>query len=421
MRYLTKLALSATILTTITTMGLTPAIAQTSASLTTPSVSGTLTQPIPFPDALQEQQQSLRVATFNASLNRSNEGQLARDLAGSQDIQAQTVAEIVQRNSPDILLLNEFDYDPKGASARLFSENYLQVSQRGQTPVDYPYTYVAPSNTGIQSGADLDGDGIVGGPGDAFGFGDFEGQFAMVLYSKYPIDTENVRTFQNFLWKDMPDSQLPADYYSELVQSVLRLPSKSVWDVPVKVGKSTVHIIASHPTPPVFDGAEKRNKRRNHDEIRLLNDYISGGEDAQYIYDDNGTHGPLKQGSKFVVLGDLNSDSHNGESDPAAIKQLRTNPLLVDPKPVSEKCSAFASSRIGRSSLLLDALSTADFGRGAKGVMRVDYVLPSKTLEVRDSGVYWPATGNDGADLVSGIPSASSDHRLVWVNLQLPQ
>ena len=421
MRYLTRLALSATILTAITTMGLNPAIAQNPVSPTTRSVGGNLTQPVPFPDALQEQTQSLRVATFNASLNRPSEGQLALDLTAPQDAQAQAVAEIVQRNAPDILLLNEFDYDPKGVSARLFSENYLQVSQRGQTPVEYPYSYVAPSNTGIQSGADLDGDGIVGGPGDAFGFGKFEGQFAMVLYSKYPIDTEKVRTFQNFLWKDMPDSQLPADYYSELVQSVLRLPSKSVWDVPVKVGENTVHIIASHPTPPAFDGEEKRNKRRNHDEIRLLNDYISGGEDAQYIYDDDGKRGPLPSGSKFVVLGDLNSDSNAGDSDPTAITQLRTNPLLVDPKPVGAKCSAFASARIGRGALLLDVLSTADFGHGAKGVMRVDYVLPAKAMEVLDSGVYWPATGNDGADLVAGMPPASSDHRLVWVDLQLPE
>ncbi|PQZ89107.1 endonuclease [Arthrobacter sp. MYb227] len=402
-------------------MGVTPAIAQTSAPLQVSSVSGTLIQPIPYPDAPHEQAQSLKVATFNASLNRPAEGQLALDLAGPHDAQAQAVAEIVQRNAPDILLLNEFDYDSQGASARLFSENYLKVSQRGQAPANYPYTYLAPSNTGIQSGADLDGDGIVGGPGDAFGYGDFEGQFAMVLYSKYPIDAANARTFQNFLWKDMPDSQLPGEYYSELVQSVLRLPSKSVWDVPVKVGKSTVHIIASHPTPPVFDGAEKRNKRRNHDEIRLLNDYISGGEDSQYIYDDNGTHGPLESGSKFIVLGDLNSDSNTGESDPAAIKELRTNPLLVDPKPVSEKCSAFAGSRIGRSALMLDALSTADFGRGGKGVMRVDYVLPAKALPILDSGVYWPATGASGADLTEGLPPVSSDHRLVWVNLQLPK
>ena len=191
------------------------------------------------------------------------------------------MAEIVQRNAPDILLLNEFDYDAAGNAAGLFKKNYLSVSQRGQAAIDYPYVYLAPSNTGIPSGADLDGDGVVGGAADALGYGDFEGQFAMVLYSKYPIDTANVRTFQEFLWKDMPHSQLPTTYYDKVVQGVLRLPSKSMWDVPVKVGKDTVHIIAAHPTPPVFDGPEKRNKRRNHDEIRLVNDYIGGGQSGR--------------------------------------------------------------------------------------------------------------------------------------------
>lgn len=420
-RYLTWLALGAVTLTATAAMGMTPATAQSLPPVTATQMSSSLTQPVPYPEVLQEQPKPLRVATFNASLNRSTEGQLALDLAGPHDVQAQAVAEIIQRNAPDIVLLNEFDYDKSGTSAQLFSENYLKVSQRSQSPINYPYTYLAPSNTGIQSGADLDGDGIVGGPGDAFGFGDFEGQFAMVLYSKYPIDTANVRTFQNFLWKDMPNSQLPTGYFSELVQSVLRLPSKSMWDVPVKVADSTIHIIASHPTPPVFDGKEKRNKRRNHDEIRLLNDYITGGKDSTYIYDDNGVRGPLKSGSKFVVLGDLNSDSNIGGSDPAAIKALRTNPLLNDPKPVSEKCSDSGTSRRGSSGLMFDALSTADFGRGSEGIMRVDYVLPSKTLEILDSGVYWPLTGGTGSDLVEGSPPVSSDHRLVWVNVELPK
>jgi len=32
----------------------------------------------------------------------------------------------------------------------------------------------------------------------------------MVLYL-YPIDTNGIRTFQNFLWKDMPGALLPDD------------------------------------------------------------------------------------------------------------------------------------------------------------------------------------------------------------------
>jgi len=35
------------------------------------------------------------------------------------------------------------------------------------------------------------------------------------------------------------------------------------------MGGQVIHILASHPTPPVFDGVEDRNGRRNHDEIRL--------------------------------------------------------------------------------------------------------------------------------------------------------
>ena len=39
---------------------------------------------------------AFRAATFNASLNRSTEGELIQDLATPNDPQVQTVAEIVQ-------------------------------------------------------------------------------------------------------------------------------------------------------------------------------------------------------------------------------------------------------------------------------------------------------------------------------------
>lgn len=48
---------------------------------------------------------------FNASLNRSNEGELINDLSTPDNPQAQNIAEIIQRNNPDVLLINEFDFD----------------------------------------------------------------------------------------------------------------------------------------------------------------------------------------------------------------------------------------------------------------------------------------------------------------------
>src|SRR5215207_5925419 len=54
---------------------------------------------------------SARFATFNASLNRAVEGELVADLSTPDDTQAQAVAEVIQRVRPDVLLINEFDFD----------------------------------------------------------------------------------------------------------------------------------------------------------------------------------------------------------------------------------------------------------------------------------------------------------------------
>src|SRR5687767_15958724 len=131
---------------------------------------------------------TVRFATFNASLNRNFAGQLVSDLSTPNNAQAKTVAEIIQRTRPDVLLINEFDFVENGVAAQLFQDNYLSVSQNGAEPIEYGYFFVAPSNTGIPSGFDLNNNGSVGGPDDAFGFGFFPGQFGMAVYSRYPID-----------------------------------------------------------------------------------------------------------------------------------------------------------------------------------------------------------------------------------------
>lgn len=100
--------------------------------------------------------ENIRFATYNTSLNRSAEGELITDLSTPDNKQAQNVAEVIQRNNPDVVLLNEFDFDSEGKAIELFQENYLGVSQNGVDPVEYPYVYLAPSNTGIPSGFDFD-------------------------------------------------------------------------------------------------------------------------------------------------------------------------------------------------------------------------------------------------------------------------
>jgi endonuclease/exonuclease/phosphatase family metal-dependent hydrolase len=362
----------------------------------------------------------LRIATFNASLNRSSAGQLERDLASGADPQAVAIATAIRRLRPDVLLLNEFDHDPRGRSAALFHDLYL-AARRGDidaAPLRYRARFSAPVNTGEPTGLDLDRDGRSDGPGDAQGFGLFPGQYGMVVYSRHPIDHARVRSFQRLRWAELPGALLPPDWYSAEALAILRLSSKSHWDLPLRVARGRrIHLLASHPTPPAFDGPEDRNGRRNHDEIRLWADYLTPARSG-WIIDDQGVRGGLAPAASFIIAGDLNADPHDGGSHPTAIGQLLDHPrVAATPAPRSEGAVAAALAQGGanREHKGPSAEDTADFGDAppSPGNLRVDYVLPSRDLVVCASGVYWPATP-DAADAAA---LAATDHRLVWVDV----
>ena len=390
-----------------------------------------------------------RFSTFNASLNRFFEGQLAQHLSTPTNQQARNVAETIQRYRPDVLLINEFDYWAQNPQVPvdLFRTNYLEVSQNGAAPIFYPYSYIAASNTGIPSGKDLNNvGGVVTTPlapgygDDSFGFGEFPGKFAMVVYSRYPIDTDAVRTFQLFRWKDMPGNLIPTPFYSPDEVEILRLSSKSHWDVPIRIGGKTVHFLVSHPTPPVFDGAEDRNGRRNNDEIRFWADYVMPGASG-YIYDDEGVRGGLKPGELFVIAGDQNSDPLDGDSIPGSIQQLLDHPLVNTETTPASLGGPWATRVQGvlntnhRSNPMFD---TADFCDtpafppcSGPGNLRADYVLPRRNMRIVDAGVYWPSRDPADADPLApfaylvdltglGFPAPTSDHRAVWIDVAIP-
>jgi hypothetical protein len=371
-----------------------------------------------------------RFATFNASLNRSAAGQLVADLSTPNNQQAKNVAETIQRIRPDVVLINEFDFDPGGVALGLFQDNYLSVPQSGAAAIHYPYRFAAESNTGIPSGFDLNNNGVVGGPDDAFGFGFYPGQFGMAVYSMYPIDQTGIRTFQKFLWKDMPGALLPddpatpapADWYSPEELNVFRLSSKSHWDLPILIGDKVVHFLTSHPTPPVFDGPEDRNGTRNFDEIRLWADYITPSRGG-YLTDDAGRSGGLAPGSLFVIAGDQNSDPLDGDSIPGAIQQLLENPLVNTHSTPASLGAVEQNALQGGINLTHRSdpkFDTADFSDSAPGNLRADYVLPRKNLQIVGSGVFWPLMADPLFRLVGVFPFPTSDHRLVWVDVTVP-
>lgn len=368
----------------------------------------------------------IRVATYNTSLYSDEDGGLIRDLEGDS-AHARKIAAVLQRVRPDLVLLNEFDYDEAHRAADLFQQRYLEVAQAGGgEALKYPYRYLAPVNTGVPSGLDLDGNGEAGGNGrargnDAWGYGLHPGQYGMLVLSKYPIDAAGVRTFQLLRWSAMPGALRPVDpasgesFYPDATWKQLRLSSKSHWDVPVRTPGGATHFLVSHPTPPVFDGPEDRNGKRNHDEIRLWSEYLSPG-DKSWLCDDQDRCGGLADDARFVIAGDLNNDPVDGDGSHEAILELLEHPRVMrQPTPRSEGGGEVARAYAGKGIARRGAPEhvTGDFGPKA-GAMRLDYVLPSTGFGLIGNGVFWPPAASEEAKIADG-----SDHHLVWVDLSV--
>lgn len=365
----------------------------------------------------------VRVATFNTAMSRDEPGALRDAMRSGDDAQAKLVAEVLQRTRPDIVLLQEVDHDPTGATYDAFQENYLDVSQNGADPIDYAYRYAPEVNTGVSTGIDLNRDGEVAVPQDAHGWGNYPGHYGMVVLSKYPIDEDAVRTFRELRWRNAnPDTLDASGYYSEDAREVLRLSSKTHADVPVAVpGMTTLHLLISHPTPPVFDGPEDRNGYRNAAEIAFWPNYLDPAPFplGSHWVDDAGAPAHHLANEPFVVLGDLNADPNDGDSQPDAMSAV-LNDALIQPIAPTSAGAAEAAQRDGGANLTHHtdpATDTADWNddtqRGS-GNLRVDYVLPSVGLRVHDCGVFWPVHDDPLAYLLE-----ASDHRLVWVDLAI--
>jgi len=361
---------------------------------------------------------TIRFATFNIAMGLKSHGDLYVRLESGEDEALQKAAAIIQQVRPDVLLVNEFDWFELD-SALLFIRNYLDKPQFGNEPISFSHGLNGAVNTGVDSELDLNNNGDFGDPADAWGFGDFPGQFAMAVFSRFPMTLE--RGVRFFKWADMPDSLVPVNpdgsgWYPDDVYKKLRLSSKSHWDIKVEVGIQPIHFLVSHPTPPVFDGPEDRNGLRNHDEIRLWADYIDPGR-AGYIYDDAGVKGGLPEGANFVIAGDLNADPVDGDSHLNAMGQLLEHPLVNSTcEPVS-KGAVEASETQGGKNLEHKgnpAADTGDFNDQYVGNMQVDYVLPSATLNVVACGVFWPEKGQPGHEWID-----VSDHRLVWIDVNI--
>ncbi|MEX3017374.1 endonuclease/exonuclease/phosphatase family protein [Gymnodinialimonas hymeniacidonis] len=303
-------------------------------------------------------------------------GTVLRDILRLEDVPAATIDIIVEAQA-DILALQDVDFDAGGSTIGALRD---ALAERG---LDYPYIVSLRPNSGWPTGVDIDGDGRTDGPRDAHGYGRFNGEGGMAVLSRHPI--REVRDFSDLLWQDLPDAAA-AEVSPEAALPVLRLHSVAAWDIEVLIDGQPFRVLTSHASAPVFDGPEDRNGLRNADELRFWHMYLDGEWTPS---------GEPFEAEHFAYMGTLNLDPEHGEGRRFALLDLLSHHAVQDPEPQSPYGAA-----------------TADWDDPNPGDLRVDYVLPSRSLTVLGSAVIWPEDGP-----LAEAAAQATDHRLVWVDV----
>ena len=338
--------------------------------------------------------ETIRIATYNTELSRDGPGLLLRDIRRGDDPAINAVVKVIAQVDADILVLQGIDWDFQLQTLDALRAELERAGTR------YPHRFALRPNTGLTSDLDLDGDGRLGGPGDAQGYGAFTGQGGMAILSRFPIHYDKAQDYSAVLWQKFPDALLPtyangAPYPSAEALAAQRLSSIGHWVVPIETPSDQLNILTFQAGPPVFDGLEDRNGKRNHDEIRMVGEILH-----QRL-------GPLPPGP-VVIAGGANLDPWDSDGRGEAIRKLLADPALQDPAPKSPG----AEAALSQGHRTPDALDTVDWPN--VGRLRVDYILPEAALNLVDAGVHWPAEDPEAATV-----KAASRHRPVWVDLKL--
>lgn len=328
----------------------------------------------------------LRIATYDPDLTRDGPGLLLRDLTRTgkkADPQIAAAIRVIVETRPDILLLTDLDWDYQGLALDAF------VTMLARAGLDYPHRFAARPNAGMATGLDLNADGRMNTGDDAQGFGEFAGQGGMAILSRHPIGP--VTDYTDYLWRDLPGHLMPP--LPEDIAALRRLSSAAHWDATITVSGRPLHLLAMAATPPVFDGPEDLNGRRNHDELAFWLHHLPD--------------------APFVLAGNLNMDPLDSEGRPDALTRIMDH--VTDTLPRSAGGAA-AGGGVNDDHKGDPGLDTGDWPDDKPpGNLRVDYVLPQKGLRVLDSGVFWPAEG-----ALARTALDASAHRLVWVDLEWP-
>ena len=225
------------------------------------------------------------------------------------------------------------------------------------------------------------------GRGDALGWGGFPGNGGMAVLSRLPIDAGAARSFARAaLGRRCPGRELPRRPDGSPFPDAARRRRCGCRRGRTGTCRCCCRTAGgctcspSNPTPPLFDGAEGFNRRRNRDEVRFWSVYLDG---AALPRRPGRTAGPPD--GPLVVLGNLNLDPLDGAGERGGdgarcsrIRGCRTRGRRA-PAARRRRATGVNGGHDGD-----PALDTADWrDDGGPGNLRVDYVLPSAELDGR--------------------------------------
>ncbi|CAN0592192.1 unnamed protein product, partial [Ectocarpus sp. 12 AP-2014] len=318
---------------------------------------------------------------YHTELSRDGPGLLLRDIASGKDEQVEAVVNVIAHLDADVLVLGDIDFD----------YNAVALSALARRLDSYPFQFAKLPNRGRQSGYDLDGDGLIGGASDAWGYGEFTGQGGLAILSKHPLG--EVVDYSAELWTGLERALALPETSPEQP-----LSTTAHWEVPVLLPDGQrVTLMSWHATAPVFDGPKDRNGRRNHDEAAFWLERL------------NTLPPPYP-----ILAGFANLDVFDGDGRPEALNALLAHDAIIDPRPISEGGALAGTADSAHRGPA--ALDTVAWPQDGPGNLRVDYLLPSSKLEVTGAGVFWPTPDQFlGKEVVQ-----ASRHRMVWVDINVP-
>lgn len=254
-----------------------------------------------------QEDSSLRVATIATNLSGENPEDLYRELLGGADAEASRVADAITAAKPDVVVLTGMDAEPNAVAA--FQAEYLGSDQDERPNVYYPYSYLAVGVKGQQSGADLDDDRVVGGPGDAWGQGAFNEQASTVVLSRYPIDQAAVSSVTELKWKDVEGNRLKDSNLKGALAASIPVMNNGLWDIPIEFQSERIHVVAAQTEP--LESSYNFAAPRQNDELKVVSDYLNG---AEYVRTDQGKQAKPLSDQRVVLTGSLaqRSDSFAG-------------------------------------------------------------------------------------------------------------